>query len=97
MADGLLFAATGSDEVIANPAARRMLGAALEGPLPVKWLKDALGFYPFDLVRGIEPDPSGRAFVQEEVHPRPHAVLDRLARRGAGWAARRRVAMRCAT
>ncbi|WP_242360142.1 response regulator [Anaeromyxobacter sp. SG17] len=72
MADGLLFAATGSDEVIANPAARRMLGAALEGPLPVKWLKDALGFYPFDLVRGLEPDPSGRAFVQEEVH-----LLDR--------------------
>lgn len=72
MADGLLFAATGSDEVIANPAARRMLGAALEGPLPVRWLKDALGFYPFDLVRGIEPDPSGRAFVQEEVH-----LLDR--------------------
>ena len=48
MADGLLFAATGADEVIANPAARRMLGAALEGPLPREWLKDALGFYPFD-------------------------------------------------
>ena len=72
MADGLLFAQTGSDEVLANPAARRMLGAPLEGPLPVKWLKEALGFYPFDLVRGLAPDPSGRAFVQEEVH-----LLDR--------------------
>ncbi|MFO0581372.1 MAG: response regulator [Anaeromyxobacter sp.] len=68
MADGLLFAPAGSDEVVANPAARRMLGAAAQGPVAVKWLKEALGFYPFDLVRGLEPDPSGRAFVTEEIH-----------------------------
>jgi DNA-binding response OmpR family regulator/signal transduction histidine kinase len=68
MADGLLFAPTGTDEVVANPAARRMLGAPKEGSVGVKWLKEALGFYPFDLVRGLEPDPSGRAFVTEEIH-----------------------------
>jgi signal transduction histidine kinase/DNA-binding response OmpR family regulator len=72
MADGLLFLESGADEVIANPAARRMLGAPRHGPVPVRWLKEALGFYPFDLVRGLEPDPSGRAFVHEEVH-----LLDR--------------------
>ena len=33
MADGLLYAPTGADEVLANPAARRMLGAPAEGPL----------------------------------------------------------------
>jgi DNA-binding response OmpR family regulator/signal transduction histidine kinase len=68
MADGLLFAPSGTDEVVANPAARRMLGAPNDGAVAVKWLKEALGFYPFDLVRGLEPDPSGRAFVTEEIH-----------------------------
>jgi len=68
MADGLLFAPAGTDEVVANPAARRMLGAPPQGAVSVKWLKEAIGFYPFDLVRGIEPDPSGRAFVTEEIH-----------------------------
>jgi signal transduction histidine kinase/DNA-binding response OmpR family regulator len=72
MADGLLVAALGSEEVVANPAARRMLGAPLARPLSVRWLKDALGFYPFDLVRGLDPGASGKAFVTEEVH-----LLDR--------------------
>jgi signal transduction histidine kinase/DNA-binding response OmpR family regulator len=72
MADGLLVATLGSEEVIANPAARRMLGAPLARPLSVRWLKDALGFYPFDLVRGLDPGASGKAFVTEEVR-----LLDR--------------------
>ncbi len=67
MADGLLFAATGSEAVIANPAARRMLGAPQGGPLHLAWLKEVLGFYPFDLVRGLEADPAARAYVTEEV------------------------------
>lgn len=65
MADGLLYATTGSDEVIANPAARRLLGAPLDGPLEASWLKEALGFYPFDLVRGHAEH--GSAYVVEEV------------------------------
>jgi diguanylate cyclase (GGDEF)-like protein len=72
MADGLLVATLGSEEVIANPAARRMLGAPLARPLSVRWLKEALGFYPFDLVRGLDPGVAGKAFVTEEVH-----LLDR--------------------
>jgi signal transduction histidine kinase/DNA-binding response OmpR family regulator len=67
MADGLLFSAQGSDEVVANPAARRMLGAPAEGPLRAAWLKGALGFYPFDLVRGLDADARGRAWIAEEV------------------------------
>jgi signal transduction histidine kinase/DNA-binding response OmpR family regulator len=66
MADGLLFAASGSDEVVANPAARRMLGAPA-GPLRASWLKEAVGFYPFDLVRGREVGPAGSAWLAEEV------------------------------
>ena len=66
MADGLLYAATGSDEIVANPAARRLLGAPLEGRLEAAWLKEALGFYPFDLVRGQEAGRGG-AYVVEEV------------------------------
>ncbi|HET9552179.1 MAG TPA: response regulator [Anaeromyxobacteraceae bacterium] len=72
MADGLLVVPASGEEAIANPAARRMLGAADEGPVPVRWLKDALGFYPFDLVRGLAPASGGRAFVAEEVR-----LLDR--------------------
>ncbi len=67
MADGLLFAPAGSDEIVANPAARRMLGAPAEGSLQASWLKQALGFYPFDLVRGHAPGPDGRGHVAEEV------------------------------
>jgi len=74
MADGLLYAATGSEEVVANPAARRMLGAPLQGPLQAAWLKEALGFYPFDLVRGHETDPEGRAYVTEEVRIRERTL-----------------------
>lgn len=74
LADGLLYAATGSEEVVANPAARRMLGAPREGPLQVSWLKEALGFYPFDLVRGHEAAPGGRAYVTEEVRIRDRVL-----------------------
>jgi DNA-binding response OmpR family regulator/signal transduction histidine kinase len=66
MADGLLYAATGSDEIVANPAARRLLGAPLEGALTASWLREALGYYPFDLVRGHAE--RGTAYVVEEVH-----------------------------
>jgi DNA-binding response OmpR family regulator/signal transduction histidine kinase len=66
LADGLLYAPTATDEVVANPAARRMLGAPLEGPLQASWLKQTLGFYPFDLVRGHHATPEG-AYVTEEI------------------------------
>jgi signal transduction histidine kinase/DNA-binding response OmpR family regulator len=50
MADGLILTDLNSDLVLINPAARRLLG--IEGVLPVtqQFLKQTLGFYPFDLV-----------------------------------------------
>jgi signal transduction histidine kinase/DNA-binding response OmpR family regulator len=50
MADGLILTDLNSDQVLINPAARRLLG--IEGVLPVtqQFLKQTLGFYPFDLV-----------------------------------------------
>ncbi len=68
MADGLLFADSKSEMVVANPAARRMLRAPETEPLTTRWLKDALGFYPFDLVRGLEPSGGAPAIVTEELH-----------------------------
>jgi len=67
MADGLLFAEAKSETVIANPAARRMLHAPEGQSLSVRWLKETLGFYPFDLVRGLDPAAGGPALVSEEL------------------------------
>ncbi len=67
MADGLLVVPSGAEEAVANPAARRMLGGPDQGPVTVRWLKEVLGFYPFDLVRGLAPGGGGRAFVAEEI------------------------------
>ncbi len=66
MADGLLYAEAGSGDVVANPAARRMLGAPPAGPLTVRWIADTLGFYPFDLVRGLDP-AQGPALLAEDL------------------------------
>ena len=88
MADGLLYLTAGADEVLANPAARRMLGAPAEGALQVAWLKDALGFYPFDLVRGLDAEP-GRAWVAEEVRVGARtlsSVVSPVLERGRGLA-----------
>jgi signal transduction histidine kinase/DNA-binding response OmpR family regulator len=49
LADGLVFAPQDGDAVVANPAARRMLGAPAAGALPRAWLEEALGFSPFAL------------------------------------------------
>ncbi|HET8542621.1 MAG TPA: response regulator [Anaeromyxobacter sp.] len=51
MADGLLYAERGSDEAVANPAARRLLGAPREGPIRTEWLAGVLGFHPLDPLR----------------------------------------------
>ncbi|HEU4385943.1 MAG TPA: response regulator [Anaeromyxobacteraceae bacterium] len=67
MADGLLYADAVSGDVVANPAARRMLGAPPAEPLTVRWLADTIGFYPFDLVRGLDP-AHGPELLAEELH-----------------------------
>jgi DNA-binding response OmpR family regulator/signal transduction histidine kinase len=67
MADGLLVAYVKSNDVVANPAARRMLRAPEGEQLSVRWLKETLGFYPFDLVRGLDTTGPGPALLQEEL------------------------------
>jgi signal transduction histidine kinase/DNA-binding response OmpR family regulator len=49
MADGAILADTRSGEVYANRAAREMLGIALDAAIDTSYLKDTVGFYPFDL------------------------------------------------
>jgi len=67
MADGLLYAAGGSDEVVANPAARRLLGAPREGPIRAAWLAEALGLDPLELLREAPAAARGGAAPARDV------------------------------
>ena len=49
MADGAILADTRSGEVFINRTAREMLGIALDDVVDTAYLKDTVGFYPFDL------------------------------------------------
>jgi len=61
MADGVVVADTRHGDVHVNHAARVMLGLPEGGPVTTSFLKDRLGFYPFDLVA------AGGGPVREEV------------------------------
>ena len=63
MADGLILTDTHSEKVLINPAARRLLGIEGTQPITQHFLKETLGFYPFDLVA----TEGGAATVREEV------------------------------
>jgi signal transduction histidine kinase/DNA-binding response OmpR family regulator len=63
MADGAILADTRTGEVIINQAARVMLGIAPDENVDTAYLKDVVGFYPFDLAAGA---PEGVP-VREEV------------------------------
>jgi DNA-binding response OmpR family regulator/signal transduction histidine kinase len=67
MADGLVVVRGGPEDVIVNPAARRMLGAPPEGPLSARWLAEVLGFDPVDRAVALAPEQGSGACVQEEV------------------------------
>src|SRR5262247_55306 len=49
MADGAIVANTRTGEVIINTAAREMLGIPPDAHVDTTYLKDTVGFYPFDL------------------------------------------------
>ncbi len=59
MADGLIMTDASGEIFLINPAARKMLGLEETGtPVTAKYLKERLGFYPFDLVRTTRsPEP----------------------------------------
>src|SRR6478609_1769406 len=49
MADGAIVADTRSGAVLVNRAAREMLGIPADAVVDTTYLKDVVGFYPFDL------------------------------------------------
>jgi signal transduction histidine kinase/DNA-binding response OmpR family regulator len=63
MADGAIVADTRSGQVIVNAAAREMLGIPADAVVDTAYLKDTVGFYPFDLAAGAN---DGQA-IREEV------------------------------
>jgi signal transduction histidine kinase/DNA-binding response OmpR family regulator len=63
MADGAILADTTTGEVVINQAARGMLGIPFDAEVDTTYLKDVVGFYPFDLAVGA---PDGQP-VREEV------------------------------
>ena len=69
MADGAIFADTTSGEVLINRAAREMLGIPLDAVVDTTYLKNNVGFYPFELAAGSY---DGQA-IREEVR-----IADRL-------------------
>src|SRR5262245_55477309 len=63
MADGAIVADTRSGAVVINRAARVMLGIPEDAEVDTTYLKDTVGFYPFDLAVGA---PEGEP-IREEV------------------------------
>src|SRR5437763_17160478 len=63
MADGAIFADTATGDVVINRAERQMLGIPRDAIVDTTYLKDVVGFYPFDLAAGA---PDGQP-IREEV------------------------------
>jgi len=62
MADGAILADTRTGDVFVNRAAREMLGIPDDAHVDTTYLKDIVGFYPFDLATGGDGQP-----IREEV------------------------------
>ncbi|MDX2087543.1 MAG: response regulator [Kofleriaceae bacterium] len=62
MADGAIVADTRSGDVLVNRSAREMLGIPQDVEVNTTYLKDTVGFYPFDLATGGDGHP-----IREEV------------------------------
>src|SRR3954466_15980937 len=52
MADGAIVANIRTGEVFINAVAREMLGIPADAEIDTTYLKDTVGFYPFDLAAG---------------------------------------------
>ncbi|HEY6035842.1 MAG TPA: histidine kinase dimerization/phospho-acceptor domain-containing protein, partial [Kofleriaceae bacterium] len=63
MADGAILADTTTGEVVINKTAREMLNVPADAAVDTTYLKDIVGFYPFDLAAG---SPDGQP-IREEV------------------------------
>ncbi|MBI5478007.1 MAG: response regulator [Deltaproteobacteria bacterium] len=65
MADGVVMTDESNEVYLINPSARRLLGIEATVEVTTRFLKERLGFYPFDLVRGWEL--SGAETLREEI------------------------------
>lgn len=65
MADGIILTDTNSDRVLINPAARQMLAIEPAPVVTTRYLKEKLGFYPFELI-GMRAE-SSNALIREEI------------------------------
>ncbi len=72
LADGVIMIDENDRVFVINPAARKLLHLPDEGPVSTSYLRDRLGFYPFDLVRGWPAEDE--TVVKEEVK-----LFDRVA------------------
>src|SRR3569623_1271778 len=82
MADGAILADTTSGEGVINQTARSMLGIPADAMVDTTYLKDVVGFYPFDLAAAA---PDGQP-VREEVRIGErvlHSVVTPLRESGA--------------
>ncbi len=68
--DGVIMVDEQERVFVINPAARQLLHLSVDAPVDTRYLKDTLGFYPFDLVRGWAIRDS--SIIREEI-----AVFDR--------------------
>jgi PAS domain S-box-containing protein len=64
MADGLIMTDATGEVFLINPGARKMLGVAPDAEVTAKYLKEKLGFYPFDLLRSTN---AANAPLREEL------------------------------
>lgn len=67
MADGLIYVYSSTSRVLINPAARQMLDIEPEQPVTTQYLRERLGFYPFELVAGRTHSGSPSEPVREEL------------------------------
>ncbi len=63
--DGVVMVDDQDRVFVINPAARRLLHLSPDAPVNTRYLKDTLGFYPFDLVRGWAARDS--SIIREEI------------------------------
>ena len=71
LADGVVMVDDQDKVFVINPAARRLLHLSPDTPVNARYLKDTLGFYPFELVRGWTAQEG--SYVKEEIK-----VFDRV-------------------
>src|ERR1700704_2036175 len=74
MADGAIVADTRTGEAFINAAAREMLGIPADAQIDTTYLKDTVGFYPFDLAAGALDGQAIREDAPVGVRVLPRAV-----------------------